>query len=185
MNRAAVFEAARTIRAGGVVAYPTEYCFGIGCLPQDREAVRRVLAIKHRPWYKGLIVIGAAFSQIERFIDSTGRDLLSRPAATWPGPFTWLLPASNCVPTYVRGIHPTIALRLTAHPTAATLCRASASAIVSTSANIAGRPPLRTTAQVNRVLGSLVDFVLDDPVGRADAPTPIRDARSGAVIRAA
>ena len=68
MSRLAIARAARIVRGGGVIAYPTEAVFGLGCLPRDRRAVLRLLAIKRRSWRKGLILIGADLAQLERYV---------------------------------------------------------------------------------------------------------------------
>lgn len=85
--------AARVIRAGGVVAYPTEAVYGLGCLPDDARAVRRILAIKRRSWRKGLLLVAATLEQIERYADLDASPLRPQILATWPGPYTWVLPA--------------------------------------------------------------------------------------------
>jgi len=174
-----VQRAAQILRAGGIVAYATEYCFGLGCDPLNRDAVLRLLRIKHRPVKKGLIVLAAGTNQLEPYVRAIPPEVL----ATWPGPFTWLLPARSGVPTWITGQHDRIAVRITAHAQAAALCRASSRAIISTSANRSGERPARSAREVLRRFGKLVDFVLPGQVGEAPAPTPIRDHSSGRLIR--
>lgn len=174
-----VARAARIVRDGGIVAYATEYCFGIGCDPRDPTAVRRVLRIKHRPQHKGLIVLAADIDQLATYVD----DIPAHVRATWPGPRTWLLPRRHDVPAWIAGTHATVAVRVTAHAPAAALCRAAGMAIVSTSANRAGQKPLRTYREVLQRFGAEVDYVLPGVVGDLAAPTPIRDAASGASVR--
>ncbi|MHB8536166.1 MAG: L-threonylcarbamoyladenylate synthase [Sulfuricaulis sp.] len=171
--------AARILKKGGVVAYATEYCFGFGCDPQNRTAVRRLLRIKHRPAAKGLILIAADVVQLAPYVD----DIPAPVHATWPGAHTWLLEARPGIPGWVTGRHSRIALRVTAHPQAAALCRAAGMALVSTSANRAGRVPARRYRDVLRQFMHEVDYVLPGRVGDAPAPTPIRDAANGALIR--
>lgn len=178
-NHAHVKRAATILRAGGVVAYATEYCFGLGCDPHDPVAVARVLRIKRRPARKGLIVIAADIEQLAAYVDAIPKQV----RASWPGPHTWLLPHRADVPGWVTGAHTSIALRVTAHPQAAALCRAAGMAIISTSANRAGQKPLRTYRDLIQRLGKEVDYVLPGDVGDLAAPTPIRDAMSGAAIR--
>jgi len=175
------------LRRGGIVAYPTEGVYGLGCDPLDPGAVLRLLALKSRPMDKGLILIAADFSRLRPYLDETALDerILRKLRRTWPGPVTWLLPAAPEVPRWLRGRHETIALRVTAHPLAAELCRAWGGALVSTSANPAGRPPARTALGVRRYFGDGVDCVLTGATGGAAAPTEIRDARTGRVLRPA
>jgi L-threonylcarbamoyladenylate synthase len=174
-----VAQAARVLRRGGLVAYPTEHCYGLGCDPMNRSAVLRLLQLKRRPWRKGLIVLAAEVAQLAPYVEAIPPAVL----ASWPGPYTWLLPARAGVPAWLTGEHLKIAVRVTAHPIAAALARAARLAIVSTSANRAGEAPARSEREVRRRLGNAVDFVLPGPVGDARAPTPIRDAASGIVVR--
>lgn len=176
--------AARTLRAGGIVAYPTEGVWGLGCDPENRHAVARLLELKRRDWRKGLILIAAEFAQLRSYVSSLPDAQLAPALATWPGPHTWLLPAAADAPPLVTGGRERIAVRVTAHPPAVALCRAFGGAIVSTSANLAGRPPARDAAQVRRQFGAGVDFIVRGELGGLSAPTPIRDLLTGAAIRA-
>ncbi|MDH3310444.1 MAG: Sua5/YciO/YrdC/YwlC family protein [Gammaproteobacteria bacterium] len=171
--------AARIIKHGGVVAYATEYCFGLGCDPMNRSAVLRLLRIKHRPVQKGLIVLAANREQLAPYVEAIPPDV----ADTWPGPYTWLLPARTGVPGWITGEHPRIALRITAHAQAAALCRTVGMAIVSTSANRGGGRPTRSYRDAVRQFRGVVDYVLPGVVGDAPAPTPIRDAVTGVLLR--
>src|SRR5262245_64338287 len=94
MSRLALRHAARIVRGGGVIAYPTEAVFGLGCLPRNRAAVERVLAIKRRSWRKGLIVIAASPAQLERYVALPPEPRRSEVLASWPGPNTWVLDAA-------------------------------------------------------------------------------------------
>lgn len=179
-----LIEAARVVREGGVIAYPTESCYGLGCDPRRHDAIRRLLRIKRRSPDQGLILISAHFSQVEKYIDLKAGDALARARRDWPGPVTWLLPALPGVTSWLRGRHATLAVRVTAHPGAAALCRHARSALVSTSANRHGRPPCRTAAAVRRELGDDVDYVLEGRLGGLARATEIRDAQTGAVVRA-
>jgi L-threonylcarbamoyladenylate synthase len=171
--------AARVLKQGGIVAYATEYCFGLGCDPRKRDAVHRLLRLKRRSQSKGLIVIGADIEQLSPYVVEFPRAAL----ASWPGPHTWLVSASAFAPHWLTGGRPNIAVRVTAHAQAAALCRAAGMAIVSTSANRAGAAPVRHYREALRRFGGQIDFVLPGRVGDLPAPTPIRDAASGAVIR--
>lgn len=176
--------AAHCIRDGGILAYPTEAVYGLGCNPWNRTAVQRLLAIKRRPERKGLILIAADFSQLAPFVEPLDGARMRVVRATWPGPFTWLLPARAGTPCWLRGQHATLAVRVTAHRTAAALCEAAGSALISTSANIGGHPPARTSLQVRLALGSQIDLILAGRCGTNARLSTIRDGRTGAVIRA-
>lgn len=172
--------AAHVIREGGIVAYATEHCFGLGCDPRNERAVMRLLHIKRRPPEKGLILIAAYADQLAPYVAT----IPAHVSATWPGPYTWLLQPQPHVPHWVTGAHPRIAVRVTAHPQAAALCRAAGMAIVSTSANRSGEHPARTFRDAVRRLGGEVDYVLPGRVGGLPAPSTIRDAVTGETLRA-
>lgn len=179
MHRAVLQHAAYVLKQGGVVAYATEYCFGLGCDPFNRDAVFRLLRLKQRSVKKGLIVLAADHQQLNRYLE----EIPASVSATWPGPFTWLLTPRVNVPAWVRGKHAKIAARVTAHAQAQALCRTAGMAIISTSANRGGEVPARSDRDVARRLGKDVDFILRGKVGTAPAPTPIRDAATGKLIR--
>lgn len=177
--------AAALLRRGGVLAYPTEAVFGLGCDPHDQAAFERLFALKQRPPTQGVLLIAADFAQIERYIDlpAVPPDVLAQVRDSWPGPYTWIFPRSPAVPDWVAGSHAGIALRVTAHEPAAALCRAFGAALVSTSANPHGEPPARSADVAAGYFGPALDGVLDAPVGEQLRPTLIRDALSGAIIR--
>lgn len=178
--------AAALLRRGGLVAYPTEAVFGLGCNPRDGSAVRRLLALKRREEAKGVILIAADEAQLVAYldVDALPADRLAAVRASWPGPHTWLMPCRDDVPRWIRGAHDTLAVRVTAHPVAAALCRAFGAPLVSTSANLAGEPPARSVQALDAPLLAGIDGVVAGEVSGLAQPTPIRDARTGASIRA-
>jgi L-threonylcarbamoyladenylate synthase len=175
--------AARAIRAGAVVAYPTEAVFGLGCDPLNPVAVQRLLAIKGRQQRKGLILIAADFEQLRPFLAPLSESQLRTILAEWPGPVTWVLPAAAGVPGWLTGGRDTLAARVTDHPLAAALCRTAGMPLVSTSANAAGHPPARSDLQV-RLRCPGVDRILCGSTGGLARPTEIRDLASGRQLRA-
>lgn len=179
-------QAAALLRRGGVLAYPTEAVYGLGCDPHDRVAFERIFALKQRPPTQGVLLIAADFGQVERYVDRAAvpDDVMRQVMASWPGPNTWIFPRSAEVPDWVAGAHAGIALRVTAHEPAAALCRAYGGALVSTSANPHGEPPARSAAAVEAYFGERLDGLLDGPLGGLERPTVIRDALTGAIIRA-
>jgi L-threonylcarbamoyladenylate synthase len=184
-SRVHVERAARVVLAGGVIAYPTEAVFGLGCLPENRGAVERVLAIKRRSWRKGLLLIGAELAQLERFVVLPPEPRLGEILASWPGPVTWVLRARPRVPSWISGGRDSVAVRLTDHPLARALCAATGRAIVSTSANVSRRPPVRDLRLLRRELGHEVDYVLAGALGGLANPTVIKDGRTGKILRSA
>jgi L-threonylcarbamoyladenylate synthase len=178
-----VDRAARSILSGGVVVYPTEAVYGLGCLPHDAAAVLRILELKRRSPSKGLIVIAADRAQLEPFVDVAAASRCREILASWPGPVTWTLRARPSVPAWLRGEHATLAVRVTAHPIARRLCERTGSALVSTSANRGGRPAHTRLLALRRDLGRDVDYVLAGPLGASVRPSTIRDGETGAVLR--
>ncbi len=174
----------RTLRAGGVVAYPTEAVYGLGCDPFNEQAALRLLAIKGRAVDKGLILIAASHNQLEPLLLPQSAETMAPVLESWPGPTTWLLPAGPRVPIWITGGSGCVAVRVTAHPLVASLCERFRGPLVSTSANLSGRPPARTALRARRALGNRVDYFLIGPTGGAARPSEVRDARDGRLLRA-
>lgn len=167
------------LKRGGLIAYPTESCYGLGCDPMNTRAVAALLRLKGRPKSKGLILIGSAPEQFTPY--------LAEAAAAWPqywpGPTTLLLPAGKRCPKWLTGRHTKLAVRVTAHPEAARLCRALGMALVSTSANRYGQRTLQTAAQCRAAFGQSV-WVLAGRIGDRRRPSTIVDPASGRLLRA-
>ena len=183
MKLASVSETARILRQGGVVAYPTESCYGLGCDPKNHSAVRRILRIKRRSRHKGLILVADHRCRLRRFLKPTPAEFKDEFLASWPGPYTWLLPARDSVSHWLRGNHATLAVRVSAHHPLKALCRVAGMAIVSTSANRSRQAILRSAVGVCKQFGSEVDCIMEGSIGSARSPTVIRDGISGATIR--
>jgi L-threonylcarbamoyladenylate synthase len=175
--------ARNAVWGGGVIAYPTEAVFGLGCDPLNAAAVAKLLAIKSRGVDKGFILIAADIIQLEPYIELSG-ELHEQLQQTWPGPITWVVPAAQGVPYWLTGGRATLAVRVTAHPIARALCEATGLALTSTSANLAKRAPLRSALSVRRILGDKLDYIVSGEVGKQRRPTEIRDALSGVQLRA-
>lgn len=177
--------AAALLHGGGVLAYPTEAVYGLGCDPHDRPAFERLFALKQRPPTQGVLLIAADFSQLARYVELTGvpAHVMQQVRASWPGPHTWVFPRSAEAPGWIAGTHAGIAVRVTAHEPAAALCRGFGGALVSTSANPHGQPPARSVAAVTTYFGAALDGLLLAPLGELARPTTIRDACTGAIIR--
>lgn len=177
--------AAATLRAGGVIAYPTEGVWGLGCDPFDEAAVLRLLALKQRTVDKGLILVADGIAQFDGLADwgalPAGR--FDEIAASWPGPNTWIVPATARVPRWITGTHRGVAMRASAHPVVAALCRAFGGAIVSTSANPAGAPAPVRLADLDPAMRAAVDAVVEGETGGRERPSDIRDALTGALLR--
>ena len=177
-----VQQAARKVRAGAVIAYPTEAVWGLGCDPWNEEAVDRLLAIKSRSVDKGLILIADNIRQFDFLFEDFPQDWLDRMASTWPGPNTWLVPHRELLPEWITGVHDTVALRVSNHPQVRELC-ALVGPLISTSANPQGRPAARTRLRVEQYFRGQLDLVLGGSLGGRRNPSVIRDLISGEVVR--
>ena len=180
-----VSEAAAVVINGGVIAYPTEAVWGLGCDPWNPEAVYRVLALKQRPVDKGVILIGTAQAQFAPLLDPLSPEQMAVLDASWPGPNTWLIPdPKGWAPDWIRGQFDTVAVRVSAHPVVAALCQAVGYPIVSTSANLAGQAPLLTAEAVREQFGTMLDAIVPGTTGGQKTPSKIQDLRSGKLVRA-
>lgn len=170
------------IRRGGLIAYPTESCYGLGCDPRNVRALKHLVALKGRSAAKGMLLIADTFKRLAPFVGTLGAADRARMAKTWPGPVTWVVPASAACPALLTGGRPTIAVRVTAHPGAARLCRELGMALVSTSANKTGRKPAKTAAECRRIFGRRVR-VVPGRVGARKRPSTLIDLATGTVLR--
>ncbi len=175
-----ISRAAKVLLGGGVITCPTEGVFGLSCMPDDAQAVSRLLAIKQRDPGKGLILIAASKDQL--------RDWIAIPPDSLPDPdlarpITWIVPAAAGASTLVRGDHDGQAVRITTNPTARALCVAVASPLVSTSANLTGAPVARNQIVLRRMFAGSVDYIVPGDCGPAAGPSEIRNLESGAQLR--
>lgn len=175
-------DAAAQIQAGGVIAYPTEAVFGLGCDPLNETAVRRLLAIKQRPEEKGLILLADDAAQLSGWVTASEDDWQTM-QARWPGPVTFLVPVTPKVPRWITGKHRKVAVRVCGHPLARELALAANTPIVSTSANLAGEPSHREAGPLHQQLGNQLDGILPGECNLSDHPSTIIDLETRAVIR--
>lgn len=171
------------LHSGGVIAYPTEAVWGLGCDPANELAVMRLLELKNRPVAKGLILIASREAQLDWLLSDLAKAQRARLSLSWPGPTTWLVPHRNRVPAWIHGEHTTVAVRVSNHPVVRELCDCWGGALVSTSANLAGSTAAVKQFQVRRYFGNALDFVVPGSVGAAGRPSHIRDLVSDRVIR--
>ena len=174
--------AADLIRSGGVVAYPTEGVFGLGCDPDCRIAVMQILDLKQRSQRAGLILIAANATQLSDWIMPTTVERERLSAAT-QDVITWIVTANPLAPCWITGGRKTIAVRITQHPVAAALCHLAGTPLVSTSANRHGHPPARSALSARCKFGRQIDYVVPGTTGAMGRPSEIRDARTGMVLR--
>ena len=171
------------LRSGGVVAYPTESVYGIGCDPWNHTGVARVFAIKRRPDHKRCILIASDPCHLESLVDVDAPGFSGLAARYWPGPVTLVAPARGGVPAWLVDAAGTVAVRVTDHPVARGLCASFGGALVSTSANRSACPPVRDALRARAVFGAEIDWYVPGPVGGLAAPTRIIDTRDGRTVR--
>lgn len=179
----ALRDAVVALKAGGIIAYPTEAIYGLGCDPFNQKAVEALFALKQRSPNQGFLLIASSWSQLKPLTTPVPDAAFKKVMQTWPGPHTWVFPASERAPAWVRGGFESIALRVTDHPVANALSKAFGGPIVSTSANLSGMPPARHYNEVVGMFESQIDYILDAPVGDLANPTPIQDVLTGDMIR--
>jgi len=173
------------LKQAGVIAYPTEAVYGLGCDPDCASAVHKILTLKQRHWSKGLILIAADFSQLEPYILPLSSSLEQHILSTWEQKqvVTWLLPANPKTPKYLTGQSDKMAVRVIHHPIAAQLCTTWGKPLVSTSANPSGQAPAKTGFKVRLMFKQNLDYVLVGEVGTQDKPSEIRDALTQTILR--
>jgi L-threonylcarbamoyladenylate synthase len=170
------------LKRGGLIAYPTESCYGLGCDPDNRQAVLRLLKLKQRPQRKGLILIASNYKQVADYLQPLTPAEQTRLQNDGAKAVTYLMPVKSACPRWLRGEHDTLAIRMTAHSVARNLCRRAGSALVSTSANRSGQRSVKTYAECQRMFGKKV-WVLRGRVGKRKQPSTIRAWVGGRIIR--
>lgn len=170
------------LKRGGLIAYPTESCYGLGCDPNNRKAVQRILKLKQRPQRKGLILIASHYHQVARYLQPLTTDEQTKLQNQDAQAVTYLMPVKPSCPRWLRGEHDSLAVRLTAHSYAQQLCHNAGSALVSTSANRSGQRAAKTYAECQRLFGKKV-WVLRGRVGKRKQPSTIRAWVGGKIIR--
>jgi L-threonylcarbamoyladenylate synthase len=173
----------RCVAMGGIIAYPTEAVYGLGCDPLNPQAVMKLLQIKQRQIEKGLILIASDQAQLAPFILPPTPDIQARLDASWPGPVTWLLEPRDQVPIWLIGDHTHIAVRVSAHPLVRQICDVLGHALVSTSSNISQRAPARNALSTRRIFGDQIDMIIAGPTGSQQNPTEIRHSATLDTVR--
>ena len=189
MITTSVTEAAECLKQGQVLAYPTEAVWGLGCDPYNQEAFLEILRLKQRPIEKGVILLAAHLGQVESLLVNLDPDIRAQVEHSWRNQAaseratTWLLPATDEIPTWIKGNHPKVAVRVTNHPLCVALCSAFDRFIVSTSANPAGLEPARSLQDAMQYFHQDLNYLNGD-LGLSCEPSRILYAETGAVIRA-
>lgn len=170
------------LKRGGLIAYPTESCYGIGCLPKYPSALKKLIRLKKRPQNKGMIVIGSNLQQLLPLLERPSEKVAAMLDNEWPAPTTFLLPCRK-PPVLLRGKgRKKLAVRVPAHHPARQLCTMLSSPLVSTSCNRSGSRPCKSEREVRRQFGRKV-WVVGGRAGGLKSPSRIVDAETGKRLR--
>ncbi|MGB0941897.1 MAG: L-threonylcarbamoyladenylate synthase [Marinomonas sp.] len=174
---------AHVLQQGGIIAYPTEAVWGLGCNPHNQAAVIKLLDIKSRPMHKGMILVAGNKTHLAPWLAQLNPELQTKLTARYPSPTSWIVPDQGIAPTWVRGEHQSIALRLSPHEGVQAICQAFNACIVSTSANPAGLDPALSLEEVMVYFRDKIDAIFDVPLGQSKQPSQIKSLLDDQVIR--
>jgi len=174
-----VSQAGIILKNGGVIAYSTETVLGLGCDPNNQEAVNRILWLKNRAIENGLIMLVNSIESLQQYTTSLSAEQIA--LITSAKNTTWLIPANNHVPAWMLGKHKKLAVRITQHTTANPLSAAT-HGIVSTSANVSSYKILANQNELRDWFGPHVDYIIVGDKG-SDAPSEIKDLITGDKLR--
>jgi L-threonylcarbamoyladenylate synthase len=166
-------QAVINLKAGGVIAYPTEGVWGLGCLWKDENAINEILRLKQRPLEKGMIVLCSQLSDIEAHLLPLTAEQIEQIEQDSPHPITWILPCKLSVPESVRGQHSSIAVRFSRHPQVKALCE-KVGPIISTSANPSGQVAAMSVLEVRQYFQHQLSYILPGALGGYSKPSEIR-----------
>jgi L-threonylcarbamoyladenylate synthase len=177
-----VRRAAEILRAGGLVAFPTETVYGLGADASSEKAVARLYAAKGRPADHPVIVHFASAEEAFRYARQIPPDARTLADRYWPGPLTLILEKSDKAKDFVTGGQPTVGVRVPSHPVAQELLKAFGSGIAAPSANRFGRVSPTTAAHVREDLGKDVDLVLEGGPSEVGIESTIVDLSGGEAV---
>jgi tRNA threonylcarbamoyl adenosine modification protein (Sua5/YciO/YrdC/YwlC family) len=161
-------QVAELLSRDGVIAYPTDTLYGLGCLVSRKKAVDRIQAMKGRDPKKPMSILCADMEMLCRYTRHLDTPTFRILKQMFPGPYTAVLPCSHEVPRYLQNKH-TVGLRIPDHRFCREITRLVGEPIITTSCNVSGEEPLTTSWEIQEALGHLLDLVVDcgDPEGHA------------------
>lgn len=174
---------AEIMRQGGVIAYPTEAVWGLGCDPFNQSAVQKILKLKARPVEKGLILVAGKPCHLLDWTKKLSLESANRLTSKTSIPTSWVVPDTTVAPPWIRGKHESVAIRLSQHTAVRNLCNAFNGAIVSTSANPAGLNPALSKEEVYAYFGDEIDAIYDASLGESTQPSQVKDLISDTLFR--
>jgi len=166
---------------GGVIAYPTESVFGLGCDPSNEQAITKILEIKKRTLEMGFVLLAPNIEIVSGWVNVSNKQLkiVSSPS---PRPTTYIVSASESAPKWLA-VNNTLAIRLSNDPFIKNICGLLGFPIVSTSANLHGEQPCKSAKEVQKIMGSQLDYIVFKKTGPFNNPSTIIDLISGKTIR--
>ena len=167
--------AIEVLKAGGVVAYPTETFYGLGVDAFNEDALQRIYAIKQRDFFQPLSVLIPRQDSLSEYAEDTPEVAWKLMDRFWPGPLTLVVSAASCLPSVLCSQTNKVAVRISSHPIAKALTEDLGSPITATSANISGATSPTTPEEVARQLGDTVDLIIDGGQTKGDKPSTIVD----------
>lgn len=183
MNKENINHAVQILKREGVIAYPTEAMFGLGCDINSETAIKKILDLKKRSWEQGLIIVASSWEQVSHLTTKIPEANYNKIFDSWPGHTTWVFPASLMAPKYITGTHKTIAIRISNHPLVHELCLTFNGPIVSTSANIQGQKPALNPTEVKSIFGGGIDYIFPGEIGKNTKASTIIDATTLEILR--
>jgi L-threonylcarbamoyladenylate synthase len=166
-------QAVISLKAGGVIAYPTEGVWGLGCIWTDETAIKEILRLKQRPLEKGMIILCSQLADIEAYLLPLSVEHIEKIEQDSPHPVTWILPCKSSVPASVRGQHSSIAVRFSRHLQVQALC-AKVGPIISTSANPTGLAAAMTALEVRHYFQDQLSYIFPGELSGFSKPSEIR-----------
>lgn len=169
---------------GGIIAYPTEAVFGLGCLADNEQSIRRLLSLKRRSADKGLILIASQIEQLAPYIRPlSSKDIHKIKNNDDKRAMTWIVPAAVNTSALLTGVYDTLAIRLTSHAPVQELCQHLNFPLISTSANLSHQPAAVTISQVKDYFSETIDGILNAPTGLQSSPSIIINLQTHEIIR--
>lgn len=172
----------RYLKQGGVIAYPTESCYGLGCDPKNKYALEKIICLKKRARSKGFILISSKINHLRAYMQDLSEKQKKEMMDKWPGPHTWLVPATNYCPLWLRGSSQNIAVRLPKIKSTLNLLNSINFPITSTSANLSHKQSIKTLRACKNLYGDRVK-IIEGNIGSEKKPTTIQDFFSKRIIR--
>jgi len=176
-----ISHAAHIIRHGGIIAYPTDTIYGLGCDPYNAEAVSSINEIKQRPLHKQFILLAGDINQVLSLVDLDKEQQQKITHAAEPT--SWVIEAKPSVPSWLVSDDGSITIRISQQHDVQRLCHALGHAIISTSANPSGKPPARNSLELHRYFHHNLDMILAEHQMLAGRPSKVIRLCDNHVIR--